>query len=160
VPRRPPLILAAGALALVGCTSSSEPAAKASGPVAVPVPSASAALVVSSCRALIAALPDRLDTGVRRRPVSGDGTRTAAWGDPPVTLRCGVPLGDQTQTPVQIDGFPLVTDQRGDSVTYTTVDRAVNVAVDVPKAYESGYLVLPLIPVLKKLPAPEAAPGA
>jgi hypothetical protein len=127
----------------------------------VPVPSASAALVESSCRTLIAALPDQLDTGVRRRPVTGGGARTAAWGDPAVTLQCGVPLPDQTVTPVVIDGFPLVTDERGTSVRYTTADRAVNVTVTVPKSYDSqAYLVLPLLPALKRLPAPAAAPGA
>jgi hypothetical protein len=78
-----------------------------------------------------------------------------------VTLQCGVPLGDQTRTPLQIDGFPLVTDERGDAVTYTTVDRAVNVALRVPKSYDGqGYLVTPLIAALKRLPAPDAAPGA
>jgi hypothetical protein len=55
-------------------------------------PTSTAAPVVSACAALIASLPDELDTGVRRRPVTGDDTRTAAWGDPPITLRCGVPL--------------------------------------------------------------------
>jgi hypothetical protein len=117
--------------------------------------------VESSCRALLAAIPDELDAGVRRRPVTGDATRTAAWGDPAVTLQCGVPLGDQTRTPLRIDDFPLVTDERGKAVTYTTVDRAVNVAIRVPKSYESQvYLLLPLVAALKTLPATDAAPGA
>ncbi|MDT7551115.1 MAG: hypothetical protein QOE84_3509 [Actinomycetota bacterium] len=126
----------------------------------MPVPSASAALVITACRALIAAVPQQLDTTVRRRPVTGDGGRTAAWGSPPVTLRCGVPLPDQTQTPLVIDGFPLVLDQRSNDVTYTTADRAVNAAVLVPKSYQDqAYLVQVLIPALKKLPQATAAPG-
>jgi hypothetical protein len=129
--------------------------------VAVPVPQASAGLVVSACRALLAAVPASLDTNVRRRPVTGDATRTAAWGDPPVTLECGVPLPDQTVTPVSIDGFPLVTVETGGTVTYTTSDRAVNARVTVPRSYDDqAYLVLPLLPALKRLPAPTAAPGA
>lgn len=116
---------------------------------------------MSACRSLLAAVPDALDKGVRRRPVSGDAARTAAWGDPPVTLECGVPLPDQTVTPVRIDGFPLVTDEKGGVVTYTTSERAVNARVSVPKSYsDQVYLVLPLLPALKKLPTPEAAPGA
>ena len=161
MPGRPPLILAVGALALTACTSGSEPTPKPTGPVAVPVPSASASLVLSACRSLLASVPDELDKGVRRRPVSGDATRTAAWGEPAVTLRCGVPLPDQTVTPLTIDGLPLVTDERGAQVSYTTQDRAVNATVTVPKSYkDQAYLVLPLVAALKKLPAPDAAPGA
>jgi hypothetical protein len=127
----------------------------------VPVPSASAGLVITACRTLLEAVPDALDKGVRRRPVTGDAARTAAWGDPPITLECGVPLPDQTIEPVRIDGFPLVTVAKGETVTYTTSDRAVNVRVVVPKSYaDQAYLVLPLLPALKRLPAPQAAPGA
>jgi hypothetical protein len=126
----------------------------------VPVPSGSAPLVLSACRALIASLPTQLDDGVRRRPVS-DADRTAAWGEPAVTLQCGVPLPDQTQTPLIIDSLPLVTDETTDAVTYTTSDRAVNVSVRIPKEYDSqAYLVQTLVPLLKKLPKPAAAPGA
>ncbi|MBK5306722.1 MAG: DUF3515 family protein [Frankiaceae bacterium] len=164
MPRRPPLrrlFLAAAALGLAACTSDPSPAPQASGPVDVPAPSGSAALVVSACAALLSALPDELDADVRRRPVSGDAARTAAWGDPPVTLQCGVPLPGQERPPLFIDGFPLVTDERGDAVTYTTSDRAVNVSVRVPKSYdEQVYLVQDLIPLLKKLPSPKAVPGA
>ena len=161
MPRRPPLTLAVGALALTACTSHTPQHAQSNAPVAVPAPSASAPLVLSSCRSLIAALPDQLSKDVHRRPVTGDATRTAAWGDPAVTLQCGVPLPDQAVTPVTIDGLPLVTDERGAQVTYTTQDRAVNVTLTVPKSYQDqAYLVLPLIAVLKKLPAPDAAPGA
>jgi hypothetical protein len=147
---------------MAACTSGgSTPRAVATGPVAVPVPSASASLVVTACRALVAAVPTALDKGVRRRPVTGDAGRTAAWGDPPITLECGVPLPDQTIEPLRIDGFPLVAVEKRDVVTYTTSDRAVNARVTIPRSYDDQtYLVLPLLPALKKLPAPQAAPGA
>jgi Protein of unknown function (DUF3515) len=116
--------------------------------------------VVSACRTLTASLPQSLDKGVARRPVTGDAARTAAWGDPPITLECGVPLPDQTVTPLRIDGFPLVTVEKGGIVTYTTSDRAVNARVTIPRSYDDQtYLVLPLLTALKKLPAAEAAPG-
>jgi hypothetical protein len=161
VPRRPPLRALLPAVALAAaCTSNPRPTPVPTGPVDVPVPSASASLVVSACRVLLAAVPDQLDKGVRRRPVIGDAGRTAAWGTPPVTLRCGVPLPDQTQTPLVIDGFALVVDERGAGVTYTTADRAVNAVVLVPKSYDNqAYLIQSLIPALKKLPDPAAAPG-
>jgi hypothetical protein len=110
--------------------------------------------VVSACAALIASLPDELDPGVRRRPVTGDRTRTAAWGDPPIILRCGVALPDQSLEPIVIDGLKLVTKKADGAITWTTFDRAVNVAVAVPSSYEEQvYDVQPLVPVLKKLPA-------
>ncbi len=126
----------------------------------VPVPSSSAAAVVAACKALTASLPDELDDGVRRRAVSGDATRTAAWGEPPVTLQCGVPLPDQTKEPLIVDGLAFVTVKTGDHVLWTTRDRAVNVALDMPTTYEQGYLVQALVPALSKLPAAQAAPGA
>ena len=126
----------------------------------MPVPSSSAAAVVAACAALTKALPEELDKGVRRRPVAGDPTRTAAWGEPAVTLQCGVPLPDQTLEPVIVDGFSFVTVRMGDHVRWTTRDRSVNVAVDMPTTYEQAYLAQALVPVLQKLPAPAAAPGA
>ena len=116
--------------------------------------------MAAACTALTKALPEELDKGVRRRAVTGDATRTAAWGDPPVTLRCGVPLPDQTLEPIIIDGLAFVTVRKGDSVVWTTRDRAVNVSLDIPTSYEQGYLVQTLVPVLKKLPTPAGAPGA
>jgi hypothetical protein len=97
---------------------------------------------------------------VRRRPVTGDANRTAAWGDPAVTLQCGVPLPDQTATPLVLDGLPFVTKKTAGRVLWTTSDRAVNVTLDIPTSYEQAYLVQTLVPALKQLPAPVGAPGA
>ena len=116
---------------------------------------------MAACATLLASVPAELDTGVRRRPVTGDATRTAAWGDPAITLRCGVALPDQTLEPIDIDGLKLVTTKAAGVITWTTFDRAVNVAIAVPPAYEEQvYVVQPLVPMLKKLPAPQPAPGA
>jgi hypothetical protein len=166
VPRRPPLrralLAAAGLLAAGACTSSPAPRPAATGPVAVPVPSASAPLVVSACKNLLGSLPQQLDKGVERRPVTGDPARTAAWGDPAITLQCGVALPDQTATPLVVDDLAFVTTQRAGRVTYTTQGRAVNVSLVVPTPYENqALLVLPLVkPIEKALPLPAPAPGA
>jgi len=128
----------------------------------VPAPTASAALVLSTCRALLASVPDELDKGVRRRPVTGDATRTAAWGDPAVTLRCGVARATTGIGPITIDGLSFLTRTADGVTTWTTSDRAVNVAIDVPRSYaEQAYDVQPLIPaILMALPAAAPAPGA
>jgi hypothetical protein len=125
------------------------------------VPTATAALVVSSCRALLSSVPDELDKGVRRRAVTGDPTRTAAWGEPPITLRCGVARATSGIGPVTIDGLSFLTQASNGVTTWTTTDRAVNVSIDVPKTYqEQVYQVNPLVaPLLKALPAAAPAPG-
>jgi hypothetical protein len=71
-----------------------------------------------------------------------------------------VPLPDQTVEPLVVDGLAFVTDRTGGSVRWTTRDRAVNVTLDLPTSYEQAYLVQALVPALKKLPTPGAAPGA
>ncbi|MCU1588854.1 MAG: hypothetical protein JWP11_110 [Frankiales bacterium] len=117
--------------------------------------------MLSACRALLAAVPAELDTGVRRRPVTGDATRTAAWGDPAITLRCGVSRATTGLGPITIDGVSFLTSTRAGITTWTTSDRAVSAAIDVPKAYkEQVYDVNPLVSaLLHALPAIPAAPG-
>jgi len=106
------------------------------------------------CAALIAALPDEIDPGVRRRPVTGDAGRTAAWGDPAVTLECGVPEPDRPDEPAQVNGVTWSVRDIGPGFRWTTRDTSVLVAVDIPDAYENGAeLVNPLAqPVLATLP--------
>ncbi len=160
------LPVAALLLALAGCTAA-EPAAPAApppatGPVAVSAPSARAA-DARRCEELVAALPATLGPGLDRRPVTGDATRTAAWGDPAVTLVCGAPpAGDPG-----VDGEPFdvgppegglvrfLQDDVGAANVFTTRDRAVPVAVTVPDTADATALV-PLLPaVLAALPAVE-----
>jgi Protein of unknown function (DUF3515) len=157
-------------LALLPACSSSpgspEPTARAepTGPVAVPVPTITAPVVVQSCAALVRALPQEIGDGLERRDVTGDPTRTAAWGDPAVTLECGVPRPSRDEPPVQIgpnDQGPLVaftTRDVGAGTRFTTSDRAVTVAVTVPDVYDSQVLVT-LTGPLRALPTPSAAPG-
>ena len=62
------------------------------GPVAIDSPQlADGPLRV--CRAFLADLPDTLNDEARR-PVSPEGALGAAWGDPAITLTCGVSVPD------------------------------------------------------------------
>lgn len=152
MPGRPPLRLALLPLLLVAGCSAAAP--QATGPVDVPVPSVAPA-ARTLCADLLASLPDEVDPGVDRRPVSGDKTLTAAWGDPPVTLECGVPAPDRPEEPVFVNGVAWSVRDIGAGFRWTTRDRAVHVAVDIPSAYENGAeIVNPLSgPVAQAIPA-------
>ncbi len=150
MPGRPPLRLVLLPLLLAaGCTTSTP--APSTAPLTVPVASADAA-TARACRALTAALPDEVDPGVERREVLSDRTRTAAWGDPPVTLECGVPDPDRPEEPIFINGVAWSVRDIGAGFRWTTKDRAVNVAVEIPSAYENGAeIVLPISTVVAEV---------
>jgi hypothetical protein len=147
---------------LPACTSSDEPAPAATGPVAVPsagppLPPADA----RACAALVEALPDEVDPGVRRRPVEGDDARSAAWGDPPVVLRCGVTESDRPEEPAQVNGVLWSVRDIGAGFLWTTQDRVPVVSVEVPDAYPNvAEIVNPLAePVRQAVPLPSPAPS-
>lgn len=94
------------------------------------------------CSALVAALPGTVD-GAERRDVEPPGAPGAAWGDPPIVLRCGVAM------PESFDDFATcqVTDGVGwfvpeeqmtgtpVAITMTTIGRDVNVEVALPEEH-------------------------
>ncbi|MGI8536189.1 MAG: DUF3515 family protein [Mycobacteriales bacterium] len=149
MPGRPPLsrrlLVALAVLTTAACTADT-PAPPATGPVDVPLQATSVPdSVRASCAALLAALPDEIDPGVRRRPVTGEADRVAAWGDPAVTLECGVPEPDRPDQPAQVNGVTWSVRDIGAGFRWTTSEFGVFVAVDIPDAYESGAeLVNPL----------------
>jgi hypothetical protein len=94
-----------------------------------------------ACADLIGALPDHVDDQPRM-PVRGTGY-AAAWGDPPIELRCGVAkpaLFDRfaaCQTVNGVDWFIPESQQTGRPVdiTMTAVGRAEYVEVKIPHDY-------------------------
>lgn len=88
------------------------------------------------CAALLAALPDDVD-GQRRREAT-PGVLTAAWGDPPITLRCGVPA-PPAFTPssecLEVNEVGWFNEDVPGGVLFTTIGRATFVEVGVPAAY-------------------------
>ena len=115
--------------------------------VAVPPPAPSpTGEAAQECAQLWAALPTTLE-GQGRRATEPDGvTTTAAWGDPPIVLRCGVgrPEGmDPTSEAVEIDGVSWFPQQLTAGYRFTTTGLGTRVEVTVPAAYapETGPLV-------------------
>ena len=90
------------------------------------------------CAEVIVGLPDDL-AGQGRAEVSAQSA--AAWGDPPVVLRCGVePLGPTTAECIGVDGVDWVrqVDAGTGDERYTTYGRAPAVEVSVPVAAGVG----------------------
>lgn len=113
-------------LAVAGCSNAVD--------VTPPTPHGDAA---RACRALAAKLPKRV-SDEDRRTVSPDSEFTAAWGDPAITMRCGV-AKPRAYTPTaqlfQVDAvawLPVPQDS-ANPTTYYVVERAAYVEVVVPK---------------------------
>ena len=97
-----------------------------------------------ACRALVTGLPETVE-GQDARDVEPDETLTAAWGDPPITLRCGVERPRRLQPTsfcfVVNDVGWYAEDDRGTldgntpaqgPVVFTTIGRSPYVEVTVP----------------------------
>ncbi|QMU78945.1 DUF3515 domain-containing protein [Streptacidiphilus sp. PB12-B1b] len=145
-----------------------------SGGLHVPAPVTTGA-AAAQCRSLHALLPPTL-MGQKRRSSSPASDNTAAWGDPAITVRCGVaepgPLDpraadyDPTELHtvwVLVDGVCWLTQppaDNGGGFTFTTVKQQTYVQVHVPGAYAGQSYPLPALagPVLKADPAnPDSA---
>jgi hypothetical protein len=96
--------------------------------------------VGSVCSRLASQLPNKVDDLHRRRttPLAAG---VAAWGDPPVILRCGVGLpAGLTATSVlsTVDDVDWFTDEQATRRVWTTFSRAANVEVSVPNSHSPG----------------------
>lgn len=77
-------------------------------------------------------LPDEVGEGGRRTTTSQS---TAAWGEPPVVLRCGVASpGASTALCVPFEGVDWVLTELDGGRLYTTFGREPAIAVTVPDA--------------------------
>ena len=99
----------------------------------------------TSCGSL--ALPDTV-AGAARRPTSG-GDGTAAWGEPPITLRCGVarPAAlTATSQLLDVDGVGWLPIEASGGAAFIAVDWPSETApayieVVVPEAYAPGEVL-------------------
>jgi hypothetical protein len=111
-----------------------------------------------ACASLLRALPERVADQPRRKVDPGRGY-AAAWGDPAIELRCGVPRPDELTavSPCQhtngVDWFIPASQQSGQTseVTMTTVGRAVNIEVSIPSDdFPPATTMVDLAPAVKR----------
>jgi hypothetical protein len=118
-------------------------------PVQVDTPDVTPAADLA-CPVLMGQLPLEL-AGETSRLVDSDSPFAYAWGDPPVVLVCGVdpPAGYVVGAPtIVISGVEWFVDTSDrDVVVWTTVDRIVQVRVQVPASTDSAS-VTALCPVI------------
>jgi hypothetical protein len=108
--------------------------------IRVAPPPALSAAAQRACQDLISALPTDLGD-LPARPVDSPSPYVAAWGEPPVTLRCGVarpPSFIATADVQQINGVSWFAERRGPTTAWTVVDRPVYVEVIAPAADASA----------------------
>jgi Protein of unknown function (DUF3515) len=108
--------------------------------VKVPAPPALTAAAQKSCQELVSALPTELGD-LPARPVDSPSPYVVAWGEPVVTLRCGVarpPAFIATAEVQQINGVSWFAERRGQTTAWTAVDRPVYVEVLAPAADASA----------------------
>jgi hypothetical protein len=114
------------ALLLTGCSGPAQ--------VAAPSPTGSTAAI---CRRLLSAAPDSVDDQSRRevRPAS---PYTTAWGDPPITLACGVTKPKALNAAsecFEVNGVGWYVEDRPGDHRFTTIGRKAYVQVTVPDDY-------------------------
>jgi hypothetical protein len=106
-----------------------------SGAIALPEPQPDAT-DRATCTALLAALPDQVLESTRRP--TKPGVLTTAWGDPPITLRCGVgapPSLTRSSECLEVEGVGWFSEDAEGGVLFTTIGRAAYVEVGVPHDY-------------------------
>lgn len=127
------------------------------GPVEVDVPEPAGAQA-RACTELVEALPDEVD-GAERVEVSPADAPAAAWGDPAIVLRCGVPMPsefDDYATCHETDGVGwFIPDEQvtgsASEITMTTIGRDVNIEVTLPEEHwPPATAMVHLAPAIKQ----------
>ncbi|MGN6599834.1 MAG: DUF3515 family protein [Actinomycetes bacterium] len=128
----------AAAVVLIACSLSgcSDGDVTVRPPTPTPVTGVAASVVVDRCTDLTDHLPATV-VGQKRRQATPRSPLTAAWGDPPVTLRCGVAAsGPTTEQCVAVDGVDWLIDQTAHGYRFLSYGRRPAVEVVVPDAYQ------------------------
>jgi hypothetical protein len=117
--------------------SPTPPRPQSTTPVAVDAPKLSERATIV-CRALVSQLPNAV-RDLQLRPVTAGSEQNAAYGDPAITVSCGVPKASYLPTDqvYQLSRVCWHQVDRPDATEWTTVDREVPVRVTVPKFYDT-----------------------
>ncbi len=143
-------IAAAGAacVLLAGCGSDGPGTGSAGGSGAAVrlVPPSAAPAAVAHCAALTRGLPSHLG-GHARRAVTPGSPLTAAWGDPPIALRCGVPLPAALTPTAQltvVNDVSWFAQPAGSAIPsrFTEVGREAYVELTIPTRYAPDAAIL------------------
>jgi hypothetical protein len=116
-------------------SSPTPPRPQSTTPVAMDAPKLSER-AATVCRALVSQLPTSV-RDLHPRPVTAGSEQNAAYGDPAVTVSCGVPKASYRPTDqvYQLNRVCWHQVDRPDASEWTTLDREVPVRVTVPKFY-------------------------
>ena len=116
----------------------------------------------ASCPALMSALPLEL-AGEPSRRVQSDSPYAYAWGDPAITLICGIdrPAGFVVGvSAIQINGVQWYVDTSDpDATVWTTVDRPVYVQITLPPEVDSAPVTALTPQIAAALPFREPEPA-
>jgi hypothetical protein len=152
--RQRPVLANAGAVACLGLLTGL--AGCGTGAVAISSPALSGR-DAAACRTLVRALPATV-SDQKQRQVQPPDAYGAAWGDPPIVLRCGVgkPAGFDKFSSCQVTngvGWFIPEEQitgRPNDIVMTTVGRAQYVEVRVPADYfPPAATMVDLAPAIK-----------
>lgn len=140
------------------------------GPVSVAVPTVTSARAIAECTALTKDAPETVG-GQARRSTSPASPLTAAWGDPAITLRCGVPEPsvlvpgsadyDPSAEEIYANGVAWLYNQTSSGYQFIAAQRAVFIEVDVPSAYqpETNAVIDLCATVIRAVPRSDGRPG-
>ncbi|WP_017556814.1 DUF3515 domain-containing protein [Nocardiopsis baichengensis] len=118
---------ATGLVLLAGCTG---------GGVDMPVPEPDAE-TAELCEGLAERLPETL-FGQERTQAQADSPLVAAWGDPVIALRCGVPRPDAYRPDSElmvVDEVAWLPEPQDEPTMYTAMAREAYVELSVPASY-------------------------
>jgi hypothetical protein len=105
--------------------------------VSVAAPASPDTATQQACVKVFAGLPVELG-GLAPRRTETDSSFVAAWGDPPVALRCGVVrpaelVPQSAELIIRVNEVDWLPHQLSDSTVFTTIDRSVYIELTVPK---------------------------
>lgn len=93
--------------------------------------------VQQTCTEFISSLPVTL-AGALRAQTQPESPLTAAWGEPYIIVRCGVPtpaaFGPTSQL-ITVDGVDWFAEELSNGTMFTTIGRDVNIEASVPRDY-------------------------